>query len=97
MAGELEFMSREVVAGRLSRRDFLGRASALGVTLASAQLLLGSAAQASGLVKGGILRAGLVGGESTNSLDPRPGQARFPIRSAAAGGSSCSKFRQRAR
>lgn len=28
MAGELEFMSREVVSGRLSRRDFLGRAAA---------------------------------------------------------------------
>ncbi|RVG81149.1 ABC transporter substrate-binding protein [Sinorhizobium meliloti] len=78
MAGELEFMSREVVSGRLSRRDFLGRAAALGVTLASAQVLLGNAARASGPVKGGILRAGLVGGESTNSLDPATWASQVP-------------------
>lgn len=78
MAGELEFMSREVVSGRLSRRDFLGRAAALGVTLASAQVLLGNAARASGPAKGGILRAGLVGGESTNSLDPATWASQVP-------------------
>ena len=32
MSNELEFLSHRVAAGKLSRRDFLGRAAALGVT-----------------------------------------------------------------
>jgi len=67
---ELEFMARLAVSGRLSRRDFLGRAAALGASTAFANTLLIGAAHAQGPVKGGILRAGLQGGESTNSLDP---------------------------
>ncbi|MGF6177527.1 ABC transporter substrate-binding protein [Ensifer sp. 4252] len=78
MPTELEYMSRQVAAGRLSRREFLGRAAALGVTIASAQTLLGSAARAAGPVKGGTLRAGLVGGESTNSLDPATWASQVP-------------------
>ncbi|OCP16129.1 ABC transporter substrate-binding protein [Ensifer sp. LC163] len=78
MPTELEFMSRQVAAGRLSRREFMGRAAALGVTIASAQTLLGSAARAAGPVKGGTLRAGLVGGESTNSLDPATWASQVP-------------------
>ena len=70
MSNELEFLSHRVAAGKLSRRDFLGRAAALGVTATFANSLLASAARAAGPVKGGILKAGLVGGESTNSLDP---------------------------
>ncbi|TIX10280.1 MAG: twin-arginine translocation signal domain-containing protein, partial [Mesorhizobium sp.] len=31
MSQELEYLSRYVAAGRLSRREFLGRATALGV------------------------------------------------------------------
>ena len=73
MPRELEFMSQQVAAGRLSRREFLGRAAALGVTVASANLLLGEAARAAGPIKGGTLKAGLVCGESTNSLDPATG------------------------
>ena len=54
----------------MSRRDFLGRAAALGASAAFANTLLAGAARAQTPVKGGILRAGLQGGESTNSLDP---------------------------
>ncbi|MDF8358342.1 ABC transporter substrate-binding protein [Ensifer adhaerens] len=75
---ELEFMSKQVAAGRLSRREFLGRAAALGITAASANLLLGQAARAAGPVKGGTLKAGLVGGESTNSLDPATWASQVP-------------------
>ncbi|MDP3856720.1 MAG: ABC transporter substrate-binding protein, partial [Stagnimonas sp.] len=70
MSQELEYLSRCVAAGRLSRRDFLGRASALGVSATFASTLLATAAYAQGPVRGGILRAGLSGGGATDSLDP---------------------------
>ena len=46
MSNELEFLSRYVAKGKLSRRDFLGRAAALGVTATFANSLLSSAARA---------------------------------------------------
>lgn len=70
MSNELDFLSRRVVAGLLSRRDFLGRAAALGVAAPMATLLLSDAARAAGPIRGGTLKAGLVGGESTDGLDP---------------------------
>ena len=79
MSNELEFLSRHVATGKLSRRDFLGRAAALGVTATFANSLLASAARAEGPVKGGILKAGLVGGESTNSLDPALFMTQVPF------------------
>ncbi len=63
MSNELEFLSHRVAAGKLSRRDFLGRAAALGVTATFANSLLAGAAKAAGPVKGGLLKAGVVGGE----------------------------------
>jgi peptide/nickel transport system substrate-binding protein len=79
MSNELDFLSRHVVAGRLSRRDFLGRAAALGITATFANSLLAGAARAQTPVKGGILKAGLVGGESTNSLDPASFLTQVPF------------------
>ena len=70
MSNELEFLSRRVAQGKLSRRDFLGRAAALGATAAFANTLLSDAVLAAGPVKGGMLKAGLQGGESSNVLDP---------------------------
>jgi peptide/nickel transport system substrate-binding protein len=70
MSNELEYLSRRVAVGKLSRRDFLGRAAALGVTATFANTMLSSAVRAAGPVKGGVIKAGVVGGESTNSLDP---------------------------
>jgi hypothetical protein len=46
MSAELDFLSRAVATGRLSRRDFLGRAAALGVSAALANTMLSGAAQA---------------------------------------------------
>ena len=40
MSNELEFLSRYVAKGKMSRRDFLGRAAALGVTATFANSLL---------------------------------------------------------
>lgn len=79
MSKELEYLSRRVASGRLNRRDFMGRAAALGVSATFANSLLASAARAQGPVRGGTLRAGLVGGESTNSLDPATFMTQVPF------------------
>jgi peptide/nickel transport system substrate-binding protein len=79
MSDELNYLSRRVAAGRLSRRDFLGRAAALGVGAVAAQSLLTAAARAQTPVKGGKLTAGLQGGESTNSLDPALNASQVPF------------------
>ena len=78
MSRELEYLSRNVVSGRLSRRDFLGRAAALGIGATFASSLLSSAAKAQTPNKGGTLKMGLVGGESTNSLDPATWLTQVP-------------------
>jgi peptide/nickel transport system substrate-binding protein len=78
MSNELEYLSRRVAAGKLNRRDFLGRAAALGVTATFANSLLASAAKAEGPVKGGILRAGMQGGAATDSLDPASWSSQVP-------------------
>ena len=59
--------------GALSRRDFMEGAAALGLTVAAATSLM-SAAHAATPKKGGLLRAGLDGGATTDTLDP----ATFP-------------------
>ncbi|MEO1602511.1 MAG: twin-arginine translocation signal domain-containing protein, partial [Pseudomonadota bacterium] len=42
MTDELNHLGRKVVRGELSRRAFMGRAAALGVTASVASQLLGS-------------------------------------------------------
>lgn len=65
-----EFGARMLLAG-MSRREFLGRAIAAGMTLATANSLLASSANAQQQPKkGGHLKLGLKGGASTDSLDP---------------------------
>ena len=78
MSDELDFLSKRVASGKLSRRDFLGRAAALGVSAALANGLLSTAARAEGPVKGGILKAGMQGGSATDSLDPASWQSQVP-------------------
>ncbi|TPI71534.1 twin-arginine translocation signal domain-containing protein [Mesorhizobium sp. B3-1-3] len=79
MSNELDYLSRRVAAGKLSRRDFLGRAAALGIAATVANSLLSKAVRAAGPVKGGTLKAGLQGGESTNSLDPATFLSQVPF------------------
>ncbi len=76
MTKELEQRVRQ---GGLSRRDFVGRAGALGVSSAFAGTMLATAAQAAGPVKGGVLRAGVQGGQSTDSLDPALAASDVPF------------------
>ncbi|PSJ56663.1 ABC transporter substrate-binding protein [Pseudaminobacter soli (ex Li et al. 2025)] len=69
MSDELNHLALRMAKGALSRRDFLGRAAALGVSAIAANTVAGKAL-AQTPVRGGILKAGLQGGESSNSLDP---------------------------
>ncbi|PJF10958.1 ABC transporter substrate-binding protein [Pseudorhodobacter sp. MZDSW-24AT] len=63
-------LAREAQAGKLSRREFLSRATALGVTAPAAYALLGLEApvQAQAAATGGILRVGM---EVKAQKDPR--------------------------
>ncbi|MDH3598662.1 MAG: ABC transporter substrate-binding protein [Candidatus Tectomicrobia bacterium] len=63
---ELEYAFQR---GHLSRREFLTRASALGI-VATSGLLPTSQAWAETPKKGGRLRLGVAGGSTTDSLDP---------------------------
>ncbi|MCB4455222.1 ABC transporter substrate-binding protein [Leisingera sp. McT4-56] len=70
MNRHMQYLAAQAAAGKLSRRDFLGKAAALGFTAVSANLLLSTAAKAAGPQKGGTIRLGLQGGSTTDSLDP---------------------------
>lgn len=79
MSNELDYLSKRVAAGKMHRRAFMGRAAALGVSSAMATSLLTSAAHAAGPVKGGHMKIGMQGGESTNSLDPATYASDVPV------------------
>ncbi len=79
MSKELEYLAGRAAAGVIDRRAFLGRAAALGVSATFANTLLSSSVMAAGPKKGGLLKAGVSGGESTNSLDPATFASDTPI------------------
>ncbi|MCB1430323.1 MAG: twin-arginine translocation signal domain-containing protein, partial [Nitratireductor sp.] len=79
MSKELEYLSRQVAFGKMDRRAFLGRASALGVSAVFANSLRSSSVLAAGPIKGGIMKVGSSGGESTNSLDPATYSSAVPF------------------
>jgi peptide/nickel transport system substrate-binding protein len=70
MNDHLHYLARHAVAGKLSRRDFMAKAAALGFSAAAAGTLLTTEARAAGPQKGGTIRMGLQGGSTTDSLDP---------------------------
>ena len=79
MSNEVNQLARMAAKGRISRREFVGRAGALGVSGAMAGSLLATAVRAEGPVKGGVLRAGVQGGQSTDSLDPALAASEVPF------------------
>ncbi|MCY1125601.1 ABC transporter substrate-binding protein [Frigidibacter sp. RF13] len=79
MNDELRYLLARTAQGKHSRRDFLGRAGALGMTTAMAGSLLATAARAEGPKKGGTIIAGMQGGESTNTLDPALAASEVPF------------------
>ena len=71
MSHNLEQLTAQAVKGQLSRRDFMQRASALGVALPLASSLFSQSTMAADMPKkGGTLILGLAGGATTDSLDP---------------------------
>ncbi len=70
MKDQLSYYAGRVTSGLMSRRDFLGRAAALGLTAAAANSFLAQAVRAEGPKKGGTIKMGLQGGATTDSLDP---------------------------
>ena len=79
MSNELNHILAQAAKGKMSRREFVGRAGALGVSSAVAGAMLTTAARAGDPVKGGLLRAGMQGGESTNTLDPALAASDVPF------------------
>jgi peptide/nickel transport system substrate-binding protein len=78
MQDQLDYLAKRAGAGKLSRRDFMGKASALGLSAAAASTMFANAALAEGPKKGGDLKFGSTGGESTNSLDPATYASQVP-------------------
>ena len=64
---KLEGMFRE---GNITRREFLAKASALGIAAAMSPAILGSKANAATPKKGGRLRIGMQGGSTSDTMDP---------------------------
>ncbi|MBW2120477.1 MAG: ABC transporter substrate-binding protein [Deltaproteobacteria bacterium] len=73
---QLEEMFRK---GQISRREFLVRASVLGLGAALSPAILTSPAQAETPKRGGRLRVGCTGGSTTNSLDPATLNSTMPV------------------
>lgn len=79
MNDELKHLAKRVAQKTVSRRDFIGRAGALGVSAVAANTLLAEAVHAAGPNKGGHLVQGMGGGESTNTLDPALTASQVPF------------------
>lgn len=67
---DLKALETSLRQGKLSRRDFLARLSALGIAVAISPTSLSTSVHAKEYQKGGRLRLGLGGGSTTDSLDP---------------------------
>ena len=79
MQDQLDYLAKRASAGKLSRREFMGKATALGVSAAAASTMFATAAKAEGPKKGGDFKIGSTGGESTNSLDPATYASQVPF------------------
>ena len=66
----LKELERLLTQGKITRREFIARVSALGLMAAVSPALLGTSAQAAGPKKGGRLKLGSAGGSTTDSMDP---------------------------
>src|SRR5215813_8113162 len=67
---ELEYWTKQIKEGRIGRREFLGRAAALGLTTAMATSLLAKEGIGATPKKGGSAKFGLAHGATTDVLDP---------------------------
>ena len=69
---ELDYLKGRLNGGKITRREFAGRAAALGASMAMISTMAASfdAKAAETPKKGGHLRLGLAGGSTTDSLEP---------------------------
>ena len=67
---QLKWLQAQLTRGALSRREFVSRAMALGVTATLAPTLASTALQAAMPKQGGHFRAGIGHGSTTDSLNP---------------------------
>lgn len=79
MTDQINFMTDRVTAGKMTRREFMGKASALGVSTVMASTMFADAARAAGPVMGGTIKIGCSGGESSNTLDPALVASEVPL------------------
>ena len=79
MKDQLALLLEEIDSGRISRRSFLNRTAAFGLTAALGTTLLPGAARAEEPKKGGTFRMGWGGGESTDTLDPGLADSSVPF------------------
>jgi peptide/nickel transport system substrate-binding protein len=59
-----------VSTGKMTRREFIARVSALGAAATLSPVLFSQSASASVPKKGGLFRLGMAGGATTDSLEP---------------------------
>ena len=67
---KLEMLQRLLSEGRISRREFIARVSALGLMAAVSPAFLSGPARAAAPKKGGRFIIGVTGGSTTDSMDP---------------------------
>ena len=67
---ELEYWTNQIKKSRISRREFMGRVAALGVTTALATTMLSQAGIGAEPKKGGSAKFGLPHGATTDTMDP---------------------------
>lgn len=70
MKDQIDYLKLRAALGHISRREFMGRMGALGVSAALANTLLADAVRAAGPQKGGTIKVGIDGGSSSDTLDP---------------------------
>ncbi|MCW1919072.1 ABC transporter substrate-binding protein [Rhodobacter sp. KR11] len=78
MSDQMKDLVRLAASGKINRRAFVGRMGALGLSASVAGSMFGMVAQAQAK-KGGVLRAGVQGGQSTDSLDPALAASDVPF------------------
>ncbi|MGD8294039.1 MAG: twin-arginine translocation signal domain-containing protein, partial [Desulfobacterales bacterium] len=67
---ELKKIESLFTEGKITRREFMARVSALGLAAAVSPALLSKPAKAATPQKGGHFKIGLPGGHTTDNLDP---------------------------
>ncbi|MBK5567097.1 ABC transporter substrate-binding protein, partial [Ensifer sp. SSB1] len=77
MSDYKDYLTRQVMLGKMNRREFLGRAAAAGILASTAGTLFATSAQAQEPKRGGHLKLGLEGAAATDSKDPAKALSQF--------------------